>query len=66
MNQYAELDFRKDATAVSGIRDEHLTKIIRALRMTAIVAAAVLGLIVISRLTPEQPLELFTPPYFGP
>ena len=65
MNHYAELNFGGDARAVSKTHGGLFKKIVRALTMTAIVSTVVLGLIAVSRLAPEQPLD-FDSFYVGP
>jgi hypothetical protein len=66
MNYYTALDFRKDERAVGGTHTERRKRILRALTMAAIVITATLGLIALSRLTPEQPPELSQSWYMGP
>ena len=65
MNHYAELNFGEDARPVSRTHGGLFKSIVRTLTMTAIVSTVVLGLIVVSRLAPQRPLD-FESFYVGP
>jgi hypothetical protein len=65
MNRYAKLDLRNSDVVRARRNDARMT-IIRRLMMVAIVGVVVLAIVVESRLSPEQRLELFEATYVYP